>query len=63
MELVRRDMENIDRIVRENVERAVRGREKQIQEMGERYRELQEKNAKVEAHKECFAKSIKSLEA
>jgi len=40
---VRKDVEQIDRIVRENVERAVRGKDKQLQELMLRLREQAEK--------------------
>jgi hypothetical protein len=37
MELVRRDSENIDRLIKENVERAVRAKDKQIHELIHRF--------------------------
>jgi succinate dehydrogenase/fumarate reductase flavoprotein subunit len=61
--MVRKDVEQIDRIVRENVERAVRAKDKQLQELMLRLREQAEKMQQLETHKECFATSIKALEA
>ena len=55
-------MDQIDRIVRENVERAVRAKDKQLHDMMLRFREQNERMQQVEAHKECFASSIKTLE-
>ena len=62
VETVRRDVEGIDKIVKENVERAMRGREKQINEMAAKIKEWQDKVSALEAHKECFANTIRSLE-
>ena len=62
MELVRRDADNIERIVRENVERAVRLKDKQIHDINSRFKEQLDKISQLEAHKECYANTIKSLE-
>jgi predicted nuclease with TOPRIM domain len=62
-EKVRRDMESIDKIVKENVERAVRAKDKQIGDMMAKFKEKQEKMAEAEAHKQCFSNTIKSLES
>ena len=62
-ERVRKDMEAIDRIVKENVERAVRAKDKQIADMMNKFKEQQERVAEAEAVKECFSNSIKSLES
>lgn len=62
MELVRKDVDNIYRIVKENVERALRGRDKQMQEMMQKFNIQQERINQLEAHKECYANTIKSLE-
>jgi hypothetical protein len=50
-EKVRKDMEAIDRIVKENVERAVRAKDKQIADMQQKFKEQQERVAEAEAHK------------
>lgn len=55
-------MEAIEKIVKENVERAVRAKDKQIAEMVHKFKEQQERVAEAEAGKECFSNSIKSLE-
>lgn len=44
-------MEAIDRIVKENVERAVRAKDKQIADMQQKFKEQQERVAEAEAHK------------
>ena len=63
VERVRRDMDQIDKIVKENVERAVRAKDKQIAEMLTKFKEQQERVAEAEAHRECYANTVKSLES
>lgn len=62
MELVRKDVDQIDRIVQENVERAVRAKDKVIAEWQAKVRAEQERAREAEHMKEIYAKSVKQLE-
>lgn len=62
MEAVRKDVGQIDRIVSENVERAVRAKDKVIFELQARVKAEQEKARDAEQMKEVYAKSIRQLE-
>ncbi len=57
-ERVRKDMEAIDRIVRENVERAVRLKDKHIADIMAKSKEQTERMLQIEAHKQCFNNTI-----
>ena len=62
MEAVRKDVGQIDRIVQENVERAVRAKDKVIIELQARVKAEQEKAREAEQMKEVYGKSIRQLE-
>jgi hypothetical protein len=51
-------MEAIDRIVRENVERAVRLKDKHIADIMAKSKEQTERMLQIEAHKQCFNNTI-----
>ena len=62
MEAVRKDVAQIDRIVQENVDRAVRAKDKVIFELQTRVKAEQEKARDAEQIKEVYAKSVRQLE-
>ena len=63
MDNVKKDIESMDRIIKDNVERALRTREKQQMELSIRIKEQQEKIQQLEDHKKCYSNTITYLES
>ncbi len=63
LENVKKDVDQMDKIIKDNVERALKAREKQFNEVQTRLKESQERITQVENHKKCYSDTIKYLES
>ena len=60
---VKRDAQNIDKIIKENVDKALNLRKQQFHELTSKVKEAQEKAATLEQAKKCYSNTIKYLES
>jgi len=60
---VKRDAQNLDKLIRENVDKALSLRKQQFQELTARVREAQDRAATLEQTKKCYSSTINYLEA
>ncbi len=63
LENIKKDVDQMDKIIKDNVERALKAREKQFQEVHIRLKESLERISVLEDHKKCYSDTIKYLES
>lgn len=62
MDNVKKDYENMDKIIKDNVERALKTREKHFQELQNKLKESHERVSQLENYKKCYSNTINYLE-